>query len=94
MITERYFLYFSFKPYVVTPHLNHLIETVQMRGHNIRFYAELKKIIPNYQQILLIQSSGTLLLNYHSQDGFPYLGLLRQKALSYYIAEQDLHKKG
>ena len=26
---------FSIKTYVVTPHLNHLIETVQMRGHNI-----------------------------------------------------------
>ena len=26
---------FSSKPYVVTPHLNNLVETVQMRGHNI-----------------------------------------------------------
>ena len=42
--------------YVVTPHLNHLIETyvvtphlnrlktVQMNGHNIYFYVELTKI--------------------------------------------------
>ena len=36
----------------MTPHLNCLIETVQMRGHNICFYVELTKIIPNYHQIL------------------------------------------
>ena len=35
------FSYFSLKPYDVTTHLNHLDETVQMRGHNICFYAEL-----------------------------------------------------
>ena len=53
------FSYFSLKPYDVTSHLNRLNKTVQMRGHNIRFYAELTKIIPNYHQILpLIQSSG------------------------------------
>ena len=40
------FSYFSSKPYIVTPHLNRLFETVQMRGHNICFYAELTKIIP------------------------------------------------
>ena len=42
------FSYFSLKPYVVTPHLNCLTETVQMRGHNICFYAELTKFSPNY----------------------------------------------
>ena len=31
------FSYFSMKPYVVTPHLNCLVKTVQMRGHNICF---------------------------------------------------------
>ena len=31
------FLYFCIKTYVVTPHLNRLDETVQMRGHNITF---------------------------------------------------------
>ena len=31
------FSYFSFKLYVVTPHLNRVIETVQMRGHKIFF---------------------------------------------------------
>ena len=46
------FSYFSLKPYVVTSHLNHRIVMVQMRGHNICFYAELTKIIPNYQHIL------------------------------------------
>ena len=52
MIIKDNFSYFSSKPYVVTPHLNRLDETVQMRGHNICFYAELTKIIPNYHQIL------------------------------------------
>ena len=46
------FSYFSSKPYVVTPHLNCPIETVQMRCHNLGFYAELTEIIPNYHQIL------------------------------------------
>ena len=36
----------------MTPHLSRLDETVQMRGHNRWFYAELSKIIPNYHQIL------------------------------------------
>ena len=36
----------------MTSHLNRLIETLQMRGHNIGFCAELTKIIPNYHQIL------------------------------------------
>ena len=34
------FSHFSLKPYVVTPHLNRLIETVQMRGHNIYGFNE------------------------------------------------------
>ena len=45
------FSYFSSIPYVVTPHLDHFTKTVQMRGSNIRLYAELTKIIPNYHQI-------------------------------------------
>ena len=36
----------------LTPHLNHLAEMVQMRGHSMCFYAELTKNIPNYHQIL------------------------------------------
>ena len=31
------FFYFSMKPYVVPSHLSRLIETVQMKGHNICF---------------------------------------------------------
>ena len=42
------FSFFSLKPYVVTPHLNHLIEMVQMRGHNVCFYIEFTRMIPNY----------------------------------------------
>ena len=52
MIIRDNFSYFSKKPYVETPHLNRLNKTVQMRGHNIWFYAKLTKIIPNYHQIL------------------------------------------
>ena len=52
MIIYDNFSYFSLKPYVVTRHLNRLNETVQMRGHNLRFYAELTNIIPSYHQIL------------------------------------------
>ena len=52
MLFGGHFSYFSFKPYVVTHHLNRLDETVQLRGHNICFYAELNKIIPNYLQVL------------------------------------------
>ena len=37
-------------PYILTPHLNCLGETVQMRGQNM-FFAQLTKIIPNYYQI-------------------------------------------
>ena len=33
------FSYFSSKPYVVTPHLNRLVETAHMRGRNICFKA-------------------------------------------------------
>ena len=47
------FSYFSWKPYAVTPHLNCLVETVQMRGHNICFNAELTEIILNYHQYSL-----------------------------------------
>ena len=52
MIIEGLFFHFSLKPYVVTPHLNRLNKTVQMRGHNICFYAELTKLISSYHQIL------------------------------------------
>ena len=50
-MTGLVFSYFSLKPYVVTPHLNRLSETVQLKGHNT-CNAEFTKIIPNSQQIL------------------------------------------
>ena len=40
----------------MTPHLNRLNETVQMRGHNIHFYAELRKSMPNYHHIYFLLS--------------------------------------
>ena len=40
------FPYFSKKTYIVTPHWNHLAETVLMRGHNLGFYGEIRKITP------------------------------------------------
>ena len=40
-----------FNSYFELSKLSKLFEAVQMRGHNIRFYAELTKIIPNYYQI-------------------------------------------
>ena len=56
--------YFSLKPYVMTPYLNRLTKTVQRRGHNIRFEAELtKKIIPNYHQYSLISIALVLTLH-------------------------------
>ena len=36
----------------MTRHLSYLNEMVQMRGHNICFFAELTKIIPKYQYSL------------------------------------------
>ena len=38
VIIRDNFCIFCFEPYVVTPHLNCLDETVQMRGHNIWFW--------------------------------------------------------
>ena len=37
VIIRDNFCLFCFESYVVTPHLNRLDETVQMRGHNIWF---------------------------------------------------------
>ena len=47
-----FFSYFSSKPYVVTPHLNRLVQTVQMRGHNICSDSALTIVIPNYRRIV------------------------------------------
>ena len=60
--------------YVVTPHLNRLIKTVQMRSYNIRFYAELTKIIPYYGTSYL-ESSIHIMVLYLSgyKTGFLFL---------------------
>ena len=44
MIIEGQFYYSSWKQYDVTPHLNRLDETIQMRGHNICFKAKFTKL--------------------------------------------------
>ena len=49
--------YFLLKPHVVTPHLNCLVETVQVGGNNPSFYAELTKIILNYHQYSLLSTA-------------------------------------
>ena len=55
LIIQDKFSYFSLKPYVVTPHLNHLVQTVKMRGHNICLKPELKKKLslntPSYLEL-------------------------------------------
>ena len=48
MLIRDNFSCFCIKSYFVIPHLNHLDETVQMRGHNIRFGREIRKIIIKY----------------------------------------------
>ena len=46
MIIIYNFSQFCTTTYIVTPHLNCLEEMVQMRGHNIWFQCEIRKIIP------------------------------------------------
>ena len=58
---QRYFLYFSMKTYVVTPHQNRLDETVLMMGHKICFYGELWLLIPKLSLLpLLIWSTDPI----------------------------------
>ena len=45
MIIRDIFGLFCIKTYVLTPHLNRLDETFQMRGNNIWFQREIRKII-------------------------------------------------
>ena len=52
------FCYFCIKIYVVTPHLNRLDETVQMRGHNICLRLEIRKI--NFELCSVPHLSGAL----------------------------------
>ena len=56
MIIMDNFCYFCIKTFAVTPHLNRLdstrdLETLRMRGHNIWFQRELRKIIPQLSPI-------------------------------------------
>ena len=48
MISRDNFCQFCIKPFAVTPHPNRVDETIQMRGHNIRFRREIRKIIIKY----------------------------------------------
>ena len=59
----------------MTPHLNRLIETVQMRAHNIGFYTELTKIIAKYYQILPLIYSSQSDLNLHTWSNLSTLML-------------------
>ena len=45
MIIKDNFGKFCIKTYVVIPHLNCLIEAVQMRGYNIWFKLQIRKVI-------------------------------------------------
>ena len=54
---------------VVTPHLNRLDETVQMKGHNIRFYAEVAKIILSYHKY----SRSFIALRIHFHVKYAYI---------------------
>ena len=85
----------------MTPQLNRLDETVQMRGHNIRLYAALTKIILNYHQILsLIKSSDSAIRHRHFPLKYSHIVLfcyemvfLLQKILknldSFYMTDLD-----
>ena len=52
MIIIIFFLILIKTIYIMTPHLSRLVKTVQMRDHNLCFYAELPKSIPYYHEIL------------------------------------------
>ena len=41
---DRSCSFFTLKPYVVTPHLNRLDETVQTRGHNVCLFIQKQKL--------------------------------------------------
>ena len=45
MVIQDNFGFFPIKTYVVTPHLNRLVETVQMSGRIIWFQSEIRNII-------------------------------------------------
>ena len=58
------FSHFSSKPYVVTSHLNCLVEMVQMRGHNMCFYAEITKLSLIITKFSLLSRALLYIINY------------------------------
>ena len=65
----------SIKTYVVTPHLNHLMETILMWCHNVCFFQEIRKIIFELSSIpllsdALLSSKFTLLVALVHDFGF------------------------
>ena len=52
----RFFPWFSSQPYIVTPHLNHLSETVVMRRQNVccNEKKKIRKIIPKLSLLALL----------------------------------------
>ena len=62
MIMRDNFCKFCIKLYVVTPHLNHLKETVQMRGNNMWFESQIMKIIIKYSLLLRAVITTTIIV--------------------------------
>ena len=61
MIIRDNFSCFCIKTHIVTPHLNLLKKTAQMRGHNMWFQSERRKIIIKYS-LLSLRFLPTLLV--------------------------------
>ena len=64
------------KTYVVIPHLNHLVETVLMGGHNIWFQREKRKIIPQLSSNTPLLSRAVIDEMYtSSESNFTFISL-------------------
>ena len=59
----------------MTPHLNRLDETVQMRGYNIWFQRELRKIIPQLSSNTPLIKSSQIKDAFETYTIFPSLEL-------------------
>ena len=69
--------YFSIKTYFMTHHYNRLIETVLMRGHNICFCLEIRKIIFELSSLPpLIWSSALQVVLTQSTDSTLFVQML------------------
>ena len=65
---KQKFSYFSLKPYVVSPHLNRLVEPVQIRGNNICFMENSQKLSLIIIKYTLISTAlYNIVLNNHAQ---------------------------